>query len=108
MCVIAGWAALVLPARWAIWLGSALAAVFVVMLMVVSREPGWITWTFGVTLTTGAFVFVRRQRELVRRHHFRNAVDAAEGFDLTAKRDVRHPGHRGERDKRERERSRRE
>ena len=69
MCVIAGWAALVLPARWAIWLGSALAAVFVVMLMVVSREPGWITWTFGVTLTTDAFVFVRRQRELVRRLH---------------------------------------
>lgn len=67
MCVIAGWAALVLPTRWAIAVGAALAAEFVVMLAVVSREPGWVTWTFGVALTCGAFVFVRRQRELVER-----------------------------------------
>ncbi len=69
MCVIAGWAALVLPTRWAIAVGIALAAMFVVMFAVVSREPGWITWTFGVGLTCGAFVFVRRQRELVDRLH---------------------------------------
>ncbi len=69
MCVIAGWAALVLPTRWAIAVGAALAAEFVVMLTVVSREPGWVTWTFGVALTCGAFVFVRRQRELVERLH---------------------------------------
>ncbi len=67
MCVIAGWAALVLPTRWAIAVGAALMAVFVAMLAVVSREPGWVTWTFGVALTCGAFVFVRRQRELVER-----------------------------------------
>ncbi|MFT4136355.1 sensor histidine kinase [Microbacterium sp.] len=68
-CVIAGWAALVLPTRWAIAVGAALAAEFAVMLAVVSREPGWVTWMFGVALTCGAFVFVRRQRELVARLH---------------------------------------
>lgn len=73
MCVIAGWAALVLPARWAVTVGAALASVFIVMLTVVSREPGWITWTFGVALTCGAFVFVRRQRELVARLHAAHA-----------------------------------
>lgn len=69
MCVIAGWAALVLPTRWAIAVGAALAAGFVIMLTVVSREPGWVTWTLGVALTCGAFVFVRRQRTLVERLH---------------------------------------
>lgn len=67
LCVIAGWAALVLRTRWAIAVGAALAAEFVFMLAAVSREPGWVTWTFGVALTCGAFVFVRRQRELVER-----------------------------------------
>lgn len=69
MCVIAGWAALVLPTRWAIGGGAALASVFIVMLLTVSDEPGWVTWSFGVALTTGAFIFVRRQRELVERLH---------------------------------------
>ncbi|MFT4220598.1 MAG: histidine kinase [Microbacterium sp.] len=69
MCVIAGWAALTLPPRWAIAMGAALAAEFVIMFTVVSREPGWVTWTFGVALTCGAFVFVRRQRTLVERLH---------------------------------------
>lgn len=69
MCVIAGWAALVLPTRWAISVGAVLAALFVVMLAVVSSEPGWVTWTLGLVLTCGAFVFVRSQRELVERLH---------------------------------------
>ncbi|MDL9947661.1 histidine kinase [Gordonia sp. ABSL11-1] len=69
MCVIAGWAALVLTTRWAIAVDAALTAAFIVMLSVVSPEPGWITWTFGVALTCGAFVFVRRERELVERLH---------------------------------------
>ncbi len=69
MCVIAGWGALVLSTRSAISVGAALAAMFVVMLAVVSSEPGWVTWTLGVALTCGAFVFVRRQRELVERLH---------------------------------------
>jgi signal transduction histidine kinase len=69
MCVIAGWAALVLPARWAVTVGTALASGFIAMLVVVNREPGWVTWTCGVVLTCGAFLFVRRQRELVTRLH---------------------------------------
>ncbi|WP_454301757.1 sensor histidine kinase [Salana multivorans] len=67
MCVVAGWGALVLPPRWAVVLGATLAVFFLLMLVLVSTEPGWVTWTLGVTLTTGAFVFVRRQRELVDR-----------------------------------------
>ncbi len=69
MCVIAGWAALVLPTRWAVVVGAVLASGFIVMLGLVSREPGWVTWSLGVVLTSGAFVFVRRQRELVTRLH---------------------------------------
>lgn len=69
MCVIAGWAALALRPRWAIAIGAVLAAAFVIMLTVVSREPGWVTWAFGVALTCGAFVFVRRQRKRVERLH---------------------------------------
>lgn len=69
MCVIAGWAALVLQPRWAIAISAALAADFIIMFTVVSHEPGWITWALGVTLTCGAFVFVSRQRELVERLH---------------------------------------
>lgn len=84
MCVIAGWAALVLPARSAVGAGGALAATFVVMLAL-SGEPEWVTWTFGVALTTGAFVVVRRQRMLVDQLH---AVQS----ELTerARRDERH------------------
>lgn len=67
MCVIAGWAALAFPAHGAVVAGAGLTAVFVVSLVTVSGEPGWVTWAFGVALTTGAFVFVRRQRELVER-----------------------------------------
>ena len=67
MCVVAGWAALALPVRWAITAGAVLAALFASMLFLVSVEPGWMTWTFGVALTTGAFVFVRRERELTQR-----------------------------------------
>nr|WP_300143102.1 histidine kinase [Propionicimonas sp.] len=69
MCVIAGWAALALRPRWAIAIGAVLAAAFVIMLAVVSREPGWVTWAFGVALTCGAFVFVRWQRKRVERLH---------------------------------------
>ncbi|MFT4164941.1 MAG: histidine kinase [Microlunatus sp.] len=69
MCVIAGWAALMLPNRWGIPVGAALATAFLVMVANVSREPGWVTWTLGVALTCGAFVFIRRQRELVERLH---------------------------------------
>lgn len=67
MCVVAGWAALVLPTRSAIVTGAVLAALFISMLFVVSLEPGWVTWSFGVTLTTGAFIFVRRSRDLAER-----------------------------------------
>ena len=69
MCVIAGWAALMLPSRWSIAAGAALAAMFVVMLVVVSSEPGWVTWAFGVAVTCGAFLFVRGQRDLLARLH---------------------------------------
>ena len=69
MCVVAGWAALVLPARWAAVVGAALALTFIAMFLLVSREPGWITWMLGVVLSCGAFIFVRRQRGLVERLH---------------------------------------
>lgn len=69
MCVVVGWAALVLPTRWAVGLTAVVAATFLAMLAWVSQEPGWVTWTLGVALTCGAFVFVRRQRDLVDRLH---------------------------------------
>ncbi|UNX53491.1 histidine kinase [Georgenia sp. TF02-10] len=69
VCVVVGWAALAAPPRPAVLAGAATAAVFVVQLVTVSREPGWLTWIAGTTFTVGACAFARRQRDLVERLH---------------------------------------
>lgn len=61
LCIIAGWAALRTRTAHAVVAGVVLSAVFAVQLIVVSTEPGWITWIAGTTFTTGACIFARRQ-----------------------------------------------
>ncbi|MGH1563313.1 sensor histidine kinase [Mumia sp. DW29H23] len=85
MCAIAGWVAWTSPPRTAAVAGTALAATFVLQLLTVSREPGWVTWVAGTALSTGAFIFTRRQRELVLRLR-----DAQTELDQRARTEERH------------------
>lgn len=85
ICVIVGWAALAAPPRMAVSAGVALAVAFAIQLITVSPEPGWVTWIAGTACTTGACIFVRRQRILVERLHA-----AQEELAQRARTDERH------------------
>ncbi|MGJ9414073.1 sensor histidine kinase [Aeromicrobium sp. CF4.19] len=74
ICVIAGWAAFELPARWAIAACAVLVAGFALEWAALPDEPGWGAWTAGTIFTTAACTIARRQRELV--HQLREAQAA--------------------------------